>query len=301
LKQSVKPQKSNLMAEIALGTAQFGLSYGIANRTGKIDLETGREIFALAKQHGVHTLDTAIAYGDAESVLGNIGCSSWDVVTKLPPVPTDIADISSWVKTEVKMSLARLKLPSLYALLLHHPSDLLGAHSENLLESLLDLKARGVVAKLGVSIYSADELNQLFTLPMIDVVQAPMNIIDRNLMNSGWLTKLDQHDVEIHTRSTFLQGALVMSPAERPSWLAQWAPIFREWDTWVADTGMSRIEACLAHVRSYPEIDRIVVGMDSKDQTMEILEALETTPLRAPESLSSDDEQLINPSKWVTT
>ncbi|MEK7411133.1 MAG: aldo/keto reductase [Actinomycetota bacterium] len=75
------------MAEITLGTAQFGYSYGIANRTGKIGIEAGREILTLARQHGVHTLDTAIAYGDAEAMLGEIGCSSWDVITKLPPLP----------------------------------------------------------------------------------------------------------------------------------------------------------------------------------------------------------------------
>lgn len=286
------------MAEIALGTAQFGLTYGIANQLGKIDLVTGREIFALAKQHGIRRLDTAISYGDAETVLGNIGCSSWDVVTKLPPVPKGIVDISTWVKAEVTMSLARLKTPSLYALLLHQPSDLLGTHSKNLMQSLLDLKAQGVVAKLGVSIYSADELDQLVALPVVEVVQAPMNIFDRGLERSGWLTKLDYGKVEIHTRSTFLQGLLVMSPAERPNWLTKWAPIFREWDMWVADTGMSRIEACLAHVRSYQEVDRIIIGVDSTAQIQEILDAMETPPLRAPESLTSDDGELINPTRW---
>lgn len=289
------------MAEITLGTAQFGLAYGIANRSGKIDLETGREILASAKQHGIQMLDTAIAYGDSESTLGEIGCSSWDVITKLPPVPQGISNVSMWVETEVKSSLARLRTTSLYGLLLHHPSDLLGIHSEKLVGALLGLKAQGTVTKLGVSIYSPDELDQLITLPVIDLVQAPMNIIDRGLAHSGWLVKLDHRQVEIHTRSTFLQGLLVMSPAERPSWTVKWAPIFREWDTWVTGTGMSRIEACLAHVRSYPEVDRIVVGVDSTEQTREILEALGTTPLRAPTSLSSDDEQLINPSRWVTT
>ncbi|MEK7295473.1 MAG: aldo/keto reductase [Actinomycetota bacterium] len=289
------------MAEIALGTAQFGSSYGIANRTGKIDLETGREILTVAKQHGVRTLDTAIAYGNAESMLGDIGCSSWDVITKLPPLPKEISDISTWVENEVKSSLARLKVTSLYGLLLHHPSDLLGVHSRKLVAALLDLKAQGVVAKLGVSIYLADELDQLASFPIIDVVQTPMNIIDRELADSGWLTKLSHGNVEIHIRSTFLQGLLVMSPAERPSWLAKWAPIFHQWDMWVADTGMSRIEACLAHVRSYPEVDRVVVGVDSTEQTKEILAAANTTPLRAPMSLTSNDERLINPSRWVLT
>jgi hypothetical protein len=289
------------MAELALGTAQFGLTYGIANRTGKIDSETGREILALAKKYGVRTLDTAISYGDAESALGKIGCSGWDVITKLPPVPSGITDVSFWVNDEVGKSLQRLRTHSIYALLLHHPSDLLGVHGKNLMKSLLDLKAQGVVAKLGVSIYLADELDQLITFPVIDLVQAPLNIIDRGLESSGWLTKLGKNNIEIHSRSAFLQGVLVMSPADRPSWFTKWSPIFHEWDTWIEDTGMSRIEACLAHIRSYPEVDRIVIGVDNTEQTREILVAMGTPPLRAPTSLVSDDERLINPSRWVVT
>ena len=289
------------MVKIALGTAQFGFTYGIANRTGKIDLGDGKQILALAKQNGIDTLDTAIAYGDAESMLGKIGCSAWNIVSKLPPIPSGTADISTWVRSEVGSSLERLNIQSLYGLLLHQPSDLLGTHAEDLIGSLLNLKSAGVVSKLGISIYSPSELEELVALPMIDLVQAPMNIVDRGIGNSGWLAKLGDNQVEIHTRSTFLQGVLAMSPAERPGWLSKWSEIFHSWDNWILDTGMSRIEACLAHVRSYPEIDRIVIGVDSTEQTREIIEALKVPPLRAPTSLESDDQGLINPSLWAIT
>jgi len=287
------------MAEITLGTAQFGLTYGIANQTGKIDLDAGREILALAKQQGVHTLDTAIAYGDAESMLGELGSSSWKVITKLPPLPHAISDVAVWVETQVALSIARLKTGSLYGLLLHNPVDLLGPHSETLINSLLKLKSHGLVLKLGISIYSSDELDQLVKFPIIDLVQTPMNIIDRGLANSGWLSKLADNEVEIHTRSTFLQGLLTMSPASRPDWSNKWAPIFSAWDAWVTDSGMSRIQACLAHIQTYPEIDQIVVGVDSAEQFLEVLESLKTTPLRAPSFLESGDPQLINPTNWV--
>lgn len=287
------------MAEITLGTAQFGLTYGIANQAGKIDLEVGREILALARQQGVHSLDTAIAYGDAESMLGELGCSSWKVITKLPPLPHSVSDVAVWVETQIAMSIARLKTGSLYGLLLHNPVDLLGPHSEILIDSLLKLKSHGLVSKLGISIYSSDELDQLVTFPIIDLVQAPMNIIDRRLANSGWLSKLADNEVEIHTRSTFLQGLLIMSPTSRPDWSNKWAPIFSAWDAWVTDSGMSRIQACLSHIQTYPEIDQIVVGVDSPKQFLEVLESLKTTPLRAPSLLESDDPQLINPTQWV--
>lgn len=288
------------MVNIALGTAQFGSTYGIANRTGQVSLEHGREILARAKQSDINTLDTAISYGDSETMLGAIGCSSWNVISKLPPIPGGIADISSWVQSEVRLSLERLKIPTLYGLLLHRPSDLLGSHGEALAENLFDMKTSGMVSKLGVSIYSPDELEPLDGLPLVDIVQAPMNIVDRGLASSGWLTRLDQRGVEIHTRSAFLQGLLVMSPAARPAWLTRWSEIFGLWDAWINETGMSRVEACLAHVRSYEQIDQIVIGVDSVDQLDEILEALNVPPLRAPTSLESDDQHLINPSLWAT-
>ncbi|MEO8364240.1 MAG: aldo/keto reductase [Ilumatobacteraceae bacterium] len=288
------------MAQIALGTAQFGSMYGIANRTGQINFEQGRNILARARQSDINTLDTAISYGDSETMLGTIGCSSWNVISKLPSIPEEISDISSWVQSEVRSSLERLKIPTLYGVLLHRPSDLLGPHGDALAENLLDLKSSGMVSKLGVSIYSPDELEPLDGLPLLDIVQAPMNIVDRGLASSGWLSKLDQRPVEIHTRSAFLQGLLVMSPAVRPAWLIKWSEIFGLWDAWISETGMSRIEACLAHVRSYEQIDQIVIGVDSVDQLDEILEALDAPPLRAPTSLELDDQFLINPSLWTT-
>lgn len=288
------------MVKIALGTAQFGSMYGIANRTGQISLEQGRDILARARKGDIKTLDTAVSYGDSETMLGSIGCSSWNVISKLPAIPAGITDISSWVQSEVRLSLERLRIPTLNGLLLHRPSDLLGLHGEALAENLLDLKTSGMVSKLGLSIYSPDELEPLTGFPVIDIVQAPMNIVDRGLASSGWLGKLDQRHVEIHTRSTFLQGLLVMSPAVRPAWLIKWSEIFELWDAWINETGMSRIEACLAHVRSYEQIDQIVVGVDSVGQLNEIIGALEVPPLRAPTSLESDDQHLINPSLWAT-
>ena len=98
------------MTAIAIGTAQFGLNYGIANKTGKVDGTEVREILSVARKNGADTLDTAIAYGGAEATLGNIGCANWNVVTKLPLIPPDIKDVQGWVSSEVSKSLFRLIL-----------------------------------------------------------------------------------------------------------------------------------------------------------------------------------------------
>ncbi len=287
------------MTAIAIGTAQFGLNYGIANKTGRVAEAEVREIMSVARQNGVDTLDTAIAYGGAEATLGDIGCDSWNVVTKLPSVPSDIKDVQGWVSSEASKSLIRLKLTNLYALLLHNPADLLGPQGRVLADALFKLKSQGLVSKLGVSIYNPNELEGLRDLHITDIVQAPMNVFDRGLSTSGWIDELARCGAEIHVRSAFLQGLLVMNPTQRPVQFGQWTSLLSQWDNWIMDTKQTRVEACLAHLKSYPEVSHIVVGIDNIRQAREIFAANETPPLRVPENISSDDQQLINPAKWT--
>jgi len=287
------------MTAIAIGTAQFGLSYGIANKTGRVNEVEAREILSIARQNGADTLDTAIAYGGAEATLGEIGCDSWNVVNKLPSIPSDTKDVQGWVCSEVSKSLLRLNITNLFALLLHNPADLLGPQGRILAAALLDLKSQGIVSKLGVSIYNPSELDGIRDLHVFDLVQAPMNVFDRGLSTSGWLTELAKRGAEIHVRSAFLQGLLVMDPEERPAQFGQWTSLLAQWDSWISDTKQTRVEACLAHLKSYSEVSQIVVGIDNVRQATEIFAANEIAPQRVPEIISSKDPQLINPSKWA--
>ena len=56
--------------KIALGTVQFGLPYGIANQDGQVSRSVVKTMMELAKESGVDTLDTAIAYGESETCFG---------------------------------------------------------------------------------------------------------------------------------------------------------------------------------------------------------------------------------------
>jgi aryl-alcohol dehydrogenase-like predicted oxidoreductase len=118
------------MSRLALGTVQFGMTYGIANQQGKINFVSATEILEYAYASGIDTLDTAIAYGDSEQCLGSIGVKSWKVISKLPKMPESTPDILNWVNQKVHGSLTRLQLPKLYGLLLHHPEQLLLSASE---------------------------------------------------------------------------------------------------------------------------------------------------------------------------
>lgn len=284
--------------KLALGTVQFGLAYGIANKTGQMAATEAEAILALARRHGVDTLDTAVAYGSSESVLGALGARSWNVITKLPAAPADCESISLWVEEQARASRERLQVDTLHGLLLHRPAQLLEPGGNELYSSLRALKATGRVRKIGVSIYSPQELEPLFRRFELDLVQAPLNILDRRLVDSGWAAKLKQADVEIHTRSAFLQGLLLMPGDSRPAKFARYADVWTEWDTWLCRTQLKPAEACLRYACGIGAVDKVVVGVDSAAQLAEILQAAKGELPSLPSFGPLPDDRLLNPSSW---
>ena len=254
-------------------------------------------ILVRARAAGVGTLDTAIGYGNSEQRLGEAGVAAWDVITKLPPLPDACADVEQWVIDAANGSLARLGIDRLYGLLLHRSQQLLGPHGEALYRAMAGLKERGLVNLIGVSVYGPDELAALAAF-QLDLVQAPFNLFDRRLAHSGWLARLHDQGTEVHVRSVFLQGLLLMDAGQRPAFFARWQPLWDRWHQWLADSGQTALEACLAFPQAFPEIKRLVVGVDGLSHLQEILGALDAPRPVPPDAVQSDDLDLINPSRW---
>ena len=284
--------------KLALGTAQFGLHYGIANSLGRIGLAEATRVVALARKGGVETLDTAIAYGESESCLGSIGVQGFNVITKLPALPTGISDATKWLTEEVQKSISRLKVDSIYGLLLHRSENLRGSVGRSIDKVLKQLKNEGLVKKVGISIYSPKELNEVIGDHEIDIVQAPMNLLDHRLETSGWLRKLEVLDIELHVRSVFLQGLLLMPNCLIPSKFNHWSHIFESWSAWQIENRVTPLEACLAFVASKTGIDTVVMGVDNAAHLSEIMRVFNSISLYQFPDLRCDDERLINPSYW---
>jgi aryl-alcohol dehydrogenase-like predicted oxidoreductase len=284
--------------KLALGTVQFGLPYGISNQSGQVSRESGKAIIALAKSSGIDTLDTAIAYGESEACLGDLGIDGFKVITKLPSLPENTPNVDSWVHDQMQASLQRLNVKSVYALLLHRPGDLRGFKGDILGQSLERLKSSGIVQKIGVSIYASSELDYIVDNLSIDIVQAPFNLIDRRLHSSGWLQRLYDSGIEVHARSAFLQGLLLISPTSVPEKFKHWLPLLSNWHHWLSINHVSAADACIGFVQSFPQIARVVVGVDNLEQLQQLIIASKLDLRSDWPLISSDDEHLINPSNW---
>jgi len=293
------PSLEKTVNKLALGTVQFGLDYGISNKFGKIIIGEGSKIISTARNSGINTLDTAIAYGSSEQVLGKIGVEDFKIVTKLPPLPKDLGDVEGWVRNQIKESCLRLKVPTLYAVLLHRSEDLFGRFGPLLMRSLRRLKYDGIVKKFGVSIYDPEELAKVTKLMDFGLIQAPLNLIDRRMVTSGWFLRLKEEGVEIHTRSTFLQGLLLMERRDIPAKFERWSSVWDQWHKKLADSDTNALSACIAYPLSLPEVDRVIVGCDSAKQLKEICVAAKEVDLPfESSSMALTDIQLINPYHW---
>jgi aryl-alcohol dehydrogenase-like predicted oxidoreductase len=183
--------------------------------------------------------------------------------------------------------------------LLHRPDDLLGIQGKTLLAVLMHIKKIGLVKKIGVSIYSPDQLPALMDVHSFDIVQTPANILDQRIVHSGWANQLFKSGVEVHVRSVFLQGLLLMPNEARPEKFHIWHPVWNEWSRWLNASGMSAVEACLSYCLSHSTFNRVLVGVDSVEQLQQIIK-VNNKPLSSLPNWPPFDQRLLNPALWNT-
>jgi aryl-alcohol dehydrogenase-like predicted oxidoreductase len=152
-----------------------------------------------------------------------------------------------------------------------------------------------------VSIYSPHELEPITGTFDLGLVQAPLNLVDRRLHASGWLERLHETGIEVHARSVFLQGLLLLSQAALPSQFSGWGHLWKRWHEWLSDSRVTPVQACLAFCLGFPEVERVVVGAQDRAQLEQIVAAANDAKALDLPDLGSDAEALIDPSRWAAS
>ena len=288
------------MSKIALGTVQFGIDYGVNSVAGQVSSKEVKKIFSYAHSTNIGLLDTAPAYGNSEKILGRMNISNFKVVTK-----TRHFDSLEIKNNDVKLlnndfyhSLEDLKQDSVYGVLMHNADDLLKPGAEKLYDHLQELKQAEKIEKIGVSVYDYSQLQSILDNFDIDLVQLPFNILDRRMIDSGMLSTLRSSNTEVHARSVFLQGLLLMSEQNRPDKFNRWSGLWKIWHEWLNDSQITALEATIRYAISMPEISKVLVGVDNKDQLKEIIIASNGILPNIPTELHTNDINLLNPSNW---
>ncbi len=289
----------DLSKKIIIGSAQFGMNYGINNSSGMVKINEIKRILKYAKENKISFLDTAIAYGRSEYNLGRAGCKNYKIISKIPSNIIMNSDINKEIFKQVKNSIALLHHHSLYGILLHSGNDLLSKNRKKIYKALIQCKEKGLVEKIGISVYESKDVFEIIKNFDIDIVQIPFNILNRDLEFSGLLNKLKDKKIEVHVRSVFLQGLLLMNPQKMPVYFHKWNNIWESWGNWLKTNKINPLEACLKFVLEKEEIDKVIVGIDNTKQLEEIIQITKRKYSYAiPDDVCSNDKYLINPYYW---
>lgn len=283
--------------ELALGTVQFGMKYGVAGRGESVPPDEVRRILEFAWNSGVRVLDTAPGYGDIEQRLDALTDGfDFTVVSKIPSLASvrNKDEAIELVESSFLRSRERLGC-KLKTVLFHNAGDLFGDFSQAVWDSAYGA-ARAAHVSLGASCYSAEVAVALTDKFPISAIQVPGNAFDQRMNDTRFAAPFA--GVEIHLRSAFLQGLLLQSAHVAASLVPNASSAMQKWTSWCRTNTLSPLEGALSAVKSFANVRYCVVGVDSLEQLESIVDAWKVARAMDIATLACDDETVIDPRTW---
>jgi len=283
-------------SKLAIGTANFGLNYGLSNANGHLPIFEVHKILEFAYQNNIKCLDTASGYGNAYDVLSQFSkIDQFNVVTKYSTnqILEEHQNFQDLV-TEIPGQSRSVLIHDRYSV----------AEDSKFVKAIEILEASqkvGQIEKFGLSVYSIEELKWAISRFNIGLVQLPLNVFDQRFTDSSIVEELTDAKIEVHTRSCFLQGLLTQKSNQRKGYFDRWNSLFRSWDEYVHRSCKSAVFCALKYALNQKFVNKIVVGLDSLDQLIE-LKKIEEETYSLDESVlkyfAIEDEDLILPMNW---
>lgn len=266
--------------ELCLGTVQFGMDYGIKGQK-QPSVEQAIDMLDYATQNGINTIDTANAYGSAEDVVGaflekkTIARDKLFIVSKFRPNLLDDVGQDKYyeiMRNNLENTLSRLHTDYLNSYLLHSARYIF---DDEIIDTLNRLKADGLAERVGVSVYEPEEAKKCIERPNVDFMQLPYSIFDQRMEKAGVFEYAKNNNIQIHSRSAFIQGLILMEEDEIPPFLSKAKPIVRKISLLCNRHGISRIALAMNYVKQQSRISHLVFGVDNIEQLRENIKLFE--------------------------
>lgn len=295
------------MAQLCLGTVQFGMYYGINNQIGRQPTwEDSFEMIDYALSHGINTIDTARAYGEAELLLGEYFKSRSDkcnvkLISKLRPNCMETKDIRGTIESELTDSLQRLRIDVLDGYLLHTPEYIL---EHEIVDGLVNMKEQGLVKNIGVSIYDIKHGYAAIDTGIVDYIQLPYSVFDQRGSREGFISAARKAGITIFTRSAFLQGLFMMDAEAVPERVKKSVPYLLKFNELLEKYNVDRVSALLGFVKRRDDIDYLVFGVEKIEQLIEDLQKYKNIIVpdgfyqEVEEQFGQMETSIIIPSLW---
>ncbi|MCX6158524.1 MAG: aldo/keto reductase [Ignavibacteriae bacterium] len=284
-----------MINRIGIGSVQFGMDYGINNKDGKAGEEEVYEILNYALGNNIDTIDTAIGYGVSERVLGGYKeLNKFNVISKIPECK--ISEIDNYVK----LSLNNLKMESIFGYMFHSFETF--RRNNDVLDKLREHTINEGVRKIGFSLYHTSELDYLLEGDFkFDIVQIPYSVFDRRF--EKYFEDLNKRDIEIHTRSAYMQGLIFMNINTVNEYFNGFKRKLIELDGISNSLKLTNQEIALNFCLIKENISKVIVGFDNERQIKETVESVKKIDVVKQnyylfEVLKEDDERYLLPFNW---
>ena len=281
----------------SLGTAQFSKNYGISNLIGKPSTKEIKKILSLAKKNNVKFLDLAEDYNGVIRVLGSLKINHFKIILKLKIK-------SSYTKNKIIQNFAKslklLNLNKIHAVLIHNINDFNYKELNKVFETFKYLKSIGLINKFGISSYSLSEAKKFVKIYKINFLQIPLNIFDQELIKNKNYLYFKNSKTEIHVRSIFLQGLLLMDKRKLPKYFNKWKNLFNKFEKKKASYEKTSFELCINFIKlNIKKFKSVVIGVNSAKELNEIIYMFKKNKYNISyKNLSCSDKKLIYPYKW---
>ena len=288
------------MNKICIGTAQFGITgYGITNRDLLIKDSEIKKILMNANKNGITHIDTAQAYGTAETRLGDCLVSKWipNIINKMQ-INIDQYNEEEW-ELNLSKSLNKLQCSRFECYMIHNAASI--KKGGELIRWLNKIKERGEINKIGVSIYEKQDLD-VIPLSEIDLVQLPVSLHDQRMIDNKTIDILKKNNIEVHARSIYMQGLMLLASKSWPTWIDKKSKeAHQRLEEFCIHMNCSLLEAAISFVENIPHIDKYLVGICNNKQLIELIEAQGrgmNISKKERENFRITNPNILDPRKW---
>jgi len=281
-----------------IGTAQFGAKYGIKNKHIKIKKNNAFKILKLSEKNNINHLDTSDAYRGYKKILSKYNLEKWKISLKLSNKLINRLNSEKKFLNFFYKNLKMINKKKFDYILFHDSKILFKRNGKKIYHYLFKLKKKGFVKKIGISAYTTSEVKSVIRKYKIDVIQIPLNIFDQRLIKKKFIKKLKSLKIEIHARSIFLQGLLLLDKKNIPKKFQKYNKSFIKWFEFLKKNKTSPLKECIKFAFINNFIDKYIIGVDSTSNLEDIVNLKIKNSKKNFETLKSNNIRLIDPRKW---
>ena len=283
--------------KIAIGTANFLKRYGL--KKNKIKKKEIKKILFYCKKNKIKNLDTAFSYDNFRNIKG-FKFNNFQISSKL-----NFSNKKNYLYNDekyfklLKSRIKDFKIKSFDNFFLHNADELSNKEFLRAIKIMEFLKRKKLINKIGISIYDENSIRKISQLDVIDIVQIPLNLCDRRFIQKKNMNFFKKKKIKVQARSIFLQGLLLQKFDKIKSKLFIDKKFFYDFESWVKNNKISKLQACLNFIKCQNKLDSVVIGIENLNQLKDIVYLLKLERnLKYPKKIISNKKKFFDPRRW---